>query len=84
MSTDNPTPAEVAADAVVPTESLGGIAPIEYKKPHEVEAAKQMYGASFDRLVEQGQIVVPDEAEEAPRRRKARKTAKKSTRKRSK
>jgi hypothetical protein len=75
-----------AAASITDDEALGGIAPIEYKKAHEVEAAKLMYGASYKRLRERGHIVVPSEAEEKPSGKKsAKKTTKRaSARKRSK
>lgn len=71
-----------AAPAIVEEESLGGIAPIAYKTKEEVEAAKLMYGASYDRLRAKGHIVVPDDETAPPTRAKA--TAKKGAKKRSK
>lgn len=74
---DEPPPA--TPEGAVPT----------YETDEEIAAARGMYGHSYDRLIERGQIIAPTSAELAERgaedtgtRRKS--TAKKAAKKRSK
>lgn len=59
---------EVLGEEAVGETDAGREVP-KYKTKAHVEAAKLMYGDSYDKLVARGAIVVPEGEEESPRRR---------------